>query len=80
MVKANYDDPLCVVTLYCFFGWSFLNLNHVKTTKYFHNFLHIMVKHNPKKIILFLYYGGSEYICMKKINAMVFKNVNILQK
>jgi len=36
-VKAHYSDPLCVVTLYYFFGWSFLNLNHVKITKYFHN-------------------------------------------
>jgi hypothetical protein len=36
-VKAHHSDPLCVVTLYCFFGWSFLNLNHVKTTKDFHN-------------------------------------------
>jgi hypothetical protein len=31
-------------------------------------FLHIMVKHNPKKRIekKTLYYGGLEYICMKK--------------
>jgi hypothetical protein len=35
-VKARYGDPLCVVTLYYFSSWSFLNLNNVKTIKYFH--------------------------------------------
>jgi hypothetical protein len=48
MVKAYYSDPLCVVTLYYFYGWSFFNLNHVKITKDFHNVLHIMVKPNPR--------------------------------
>jgi hypothetical protein len=36
-VKAHYNDPLYVVTLCCFSRWSFFNLNHVKTTKDFHN-------------------------------------------
>jgi len=55
--ERHYGDPLCVITLYCFSRWSFLNLIHVKTTKDFHNFfLHIMVKHNPKIIIEFYLY------------------------
>jgi len=34
---SPYGDPLCVITLYSFYRWSFFNLNHVKTTKDFHN-------------------------------------------
>jgi hypothetical protein len=37
MVKAHYTNPICVITLYRFSQWSFLNLNHVKTTKKIHN-------------------------------------------
>jgi hypothetical protein len=41
-------------------------------------FLHIMVKNNPKKMIekhlifLSLYYGGLEYICIKKIQVTTY--------
>jgi len=57
-----------------------------KLQKIFKMFLHIMVKHNPekkveKKIIFSLYYGGLEYICMKKETChSVFKNENIFQE
>jgi hypothetical protein len=36
-VKAHYGDPLCMITFCCFFGWSLLNLNLVKTIKELHN-------------------------------------------
>ncbi len=36
-VKAHYNDLPCDVTSYHFSKRSFLNLNHVKTTKDFHN-------------------------------------------
>jgi hypothetical protein len=44
-------------------------------------FFHIMVKYNPKKgkeqIIFKKNYGGSEYICMKKIQ-IYFKNIEMV--
>jgi hypothetical protein len=81
--KAHY---ICVITLYCFSWWSFLNLNHVKTTKDFTMFLHIVIKHNPKKrieknlIILFLYYDGMEYICMKKYMSQHIQKCKYIPK
>ncbi len=50
-VTTHYGDPLHVITLHCFSRLPFLNLNHVKTTKYFHNVFVYYGKAQPKTII-----------------------------
>jgi hypothetical protein len=47
--------------------------------------LHIMAKHNPKikKLYIytfFLYYGGLEYICLKKLDVTVYSKMKIYSK
>ncbi len=64
VMLSPYNDPLCVVTLYCFSRWSFLNLNHVKLQKIFMVFLHIMIKHNSKNKIIYIHIYIYIYIYM----------------
>jgi hypothetical protein len=56
-----------------------------KVQKKFTMILHIMIKHNPKKriekkIFFSLYYGGLEYICMKKIHVIAYSKMKIYSK
>jgi hypothetical protein len=56
-----------------------------KPQKKFIIFLHIVVKHNPKKIIekkiiLSLYYSVLEYICIKRIHVMTYLKMQIYSK
>jgi hypothetical protein len=73
-----------VVTLYCFARVLCLNYKHVIILKDFHNFLHIMVGQNSKKLnaketTFFISYDVMlEYICAKKIiHHNILKIANI---
>lgn len=48
-VKAHFEGPKIVVTLYYFLGYPCLNCNHIIINKDFHNVLHIMVGQNTRK-------------------------------
>jgi hypothetical protein len=63
-----------------------VNFNHVIIMKDFHNFLHIMVGQNPKKLntkkITFLNFISCDvktYLCQKYICHIILKNANILK-
>jgi exoribonuclease II len=60
----------------------FFNPNHVNTKK-FHNFLHIMVEHNPHiKLNIYIYISWwiGIYLYENNLYNRVLKNVNIFKR